>query len=230
MIKIISFDFGGTLAREVREEYEVFHEILNELDCPTEMNKVREALLRAWEWWLREKREKGRIWCEETLRKVVKLFLSYLRLPSKDNLIAKIVQLYPHKLEFEAYPDTEPTLRQLKEMKYKLIVISNASSKRNVEIYLKKLGLRQYFKEVIVSGSIGYEKPNPQIFLKAAEAMKVSPREILHIGNDFEADYLGAKSAGMKSILIDRENKHEDKQCTRIMKLTELIDLLRSQS
>ncbi|RLE51766.1 MAG: hypothetical protein DRJ20_01500 [Candidatus Methanomethylicota archaeon] len=227
MLSVISLDFGGTLACEVKEEYYAFHEILRELGYAVEVEEVREALSIAWNLWLQEKAETGKVWSEEALKGVIRRILRQVGAPASDELVLRAAELYPHKLEFKAYPDAEPTLKKLKQKeKYKLIVISNASSQRNVEIYLENLGLKHYFDLIIVSGTIGYEKPDPKIFHAAAEMLDVKPEEMLHVGDDYEADYLGAISAGLKGVLIDRKDVHKGKQCTRIKELTELIGLL----
>ncbi|MCS7387000.1 MAG: HAD family hydrolase [archaeon GB-1867-005] len=226
MLSAISFDFGGTLARELKEEHQVFHEILMDLGYSVEVELVKEALSAAWDWWLQEKARTGRVWSEEALKDVIKLILRRVGALDIEKLVLKAVELYPYKLEFEVYPDVEPALKKLEQLRYRLTVISNASSQRNVEIYLEKLGLKRYFDLVVVSGTIGYEKPNPKIFHAAAEMLGVEPREILHVGNDYEADYLGAKMAGLKSILIDRDGVHGNKQCNRISNLTELLGIL----
>jgi len=226
MFDVISFDFGGTIAYEVKEEYLVYHEILEELGCTIDVDMIKKALERAREWWKDEKARTGRVWDERSRLEYVKRMLTHLNLSNIDNFALEVAKLIPYKNMVKAYDDVEPTLKELKSRGYRLIIISNIASKNDLSIYLSKLGLKQYFDMLIASGSIGYEKPNPKIFIQASKILNTPTEKMLHVGNDYKHDYLGALSAGLKSILIDRKGLYKDKQCVRISKLTELISFL----
>lgn len=60
-----------------------------------------------------------------------------------------------------------------------MIIISNVSSKRNLSIYLSRLGLLNYFNELIASGTVGYEKPNPKIYEIAIKTVNTPSNEII---------------------------------------------------
>lgn len=64
---------------------------------------------------------------------------------------------------------------------------------------------------VITSYEAGVEKPNSKIFRKAIEAanVKCEPSEALHIGNEMDKDFEGARNAGWNAILINSEAKAE---------------------
>lgn len=223
-IKVISFDFGGTLAYETTEDSIIFRQILEEFGYKFDIDEVKSALDFSREWWRTTKEDK--IWNEKEMLNFHRKVLSKLKIPNPEELAEKTSKILPQRLDFKPYKDTKPTLENLKMKGYPLVIISNVSSKRNLETYLRKATLIDYFDELFASGSIGIEKPNPQIFRKAAEVMKTSCQAIIHIGNSYENDYLGAKSAGMKAILIDRNGKYKDKECKRISNLTQLLELL----
>ncbi len=69
---------------------------------------------------------------------------------------------------------------------------------------IRKHGLEQYFRVVVVSGDsdIGVRKPNPKIFQIACERLGVSPENVLMIGDNLEADVLGSRVAGLRAIHI----------------------------
>jgi putative hydrolase of the HAD superfamily len=69
---------------------------------------------------------------------------------------------------------------------------------------LHSLELNRYFEEIVISCEVGAAKPYVRIFSHAAEALKLSPSEILHVGDDPIADVGGAHSAGFKAVLLDR--------------------------
>jgi putative hydrolase of the HAD superfamily len=51
-------------------------------------------------------------------------------------------------------------------------------------------------RAVIVSQRVGAIKPQPAIFTAAERELGVEPGEILHVGDDWMADIVGAKRAG----------------------------------
>ncbi|CAN5657944.1 hexitol phosphatase HxpA [soil metagenome] len=59
-------------------------------------------------------------------------------------------------------------------------------------------------KCVMVSGILGIRKPEPGIFLAAAEGLGVAPENILFVGDNVEADILGAANVGMKTAWMHR--------------------------
>jgi putative hydrolase of the HAD superfamily len=67
------------------------------------------------------------------------------------------------------------------------------------------------------SKDLGYEKPNPLIFAGAMERAQpflgsdepMDPAYALHIGNDFNKDFEGARAFGEHAVLLDRYDEHE---------------------
>jgi putative hydrolase of the HAD superfamily len=88
--------------------------------------------------------------------------------------------------------------------------------------------LQKYFSYLVASGTVGIEKPNKEIFLLASKMLGVEPHRILHVGDDYEADYIGAKNAGFKVVLLDRAEKYKGKDVLRIKSLLELLEILNS--
>jgi len=226
MFEAVSLDFGGTIAYEAKEDYVVYCEVLGELGYAVDLNAVREALARARGWWRQEKARSGRIWNMDAYVDFVEYVLRVLDLPSPDELAQDVLSVLPHRVEFKAYDDAEPAIRELKRRGYRLIVISNVSSLENLSIYLARTGLRKYFDLLMASGSVGFEKPDPRIFRLASERIGVPPEEMAHVGDDYEADYLGAETAGLKGVLLDRKGAYRGKAIRRILSLTELPRLL----
>ena len=223
--KAISFDCGGTLFYKVKEDYVVFHEILTELACNVDVNQVKVAFEEAGSWWSREKARTGRVWNEDAWAGMLERMVSNIKIPNQSDVAVKLRNLWLQKAEFRAYDDVEPTIMALKERGIRIIAISNVSSKKNCETYLSKAGLAGYFDVLVASGSVGYEKPDPQIFKIASKMSNTPLTKMLHVGNQFVEDYLGAESAGMKAILLDRKGVQRDKNCRKISTLTELLFL-----
>lgn len=224
-IKTISFDCGGTLFYETKEDHVIYKEILNDLGINIDAAKVKEALNCAGEWW-DEKAKKGEVWTEDTWAELLKRVASRLELPNPDKIVAELLEIRPKRAAVQAYDDAAPTLKKLKQQGIKLIAVSNVSSEENLRIYLKIAGLLDYFEILVASGSVGYEKPNPEIFKLAAKVAKTPIQNMIHVGDKYEEDCRGPESAGMKAILIDRKGNYKDKECRKIAELQELFNYL----
>lgn len=91
-------------------------------------------------------------------------------------------------------------LDYLRENGYKLAVAS--STKRSeVEQHLKNAGVFDYFEAVICGDMVEKSKPEPEIYLKACEALGVEPTEALAL-EDSRNGLLSAYRAGMKVIMV----------------------------
>jgi putative hydrolase of the HAD superfamily len=91
------------------------------------------------------------------------------------------------------------TLEELKNDGYKMHIITNGF-KEVQYTKLKESGLKPFFNEVICSEEIGKNKPSPEIFQYALSKAKAKPLESVMIGDDLEADIIGALNAGMHAI------------------------------
>ncbi|QQG42105.1 MAG: HAD family hydrolase [Candidatus Woesebacteria bacterium] len=121
------------------------------------------------------------------------------------------------------YEEVLPTLRSLKEKGYKLAILSNAPPSVK-ELYKNKKDLNVLIEEVFWSCDLGCGKPEKQIFKVVIDSLKCKADEVLYVGDSYENDYLGAKNAGIDSILIDRQKRFNLKNS--IEDLSELIDLV----
>jgi putative hydrolase of the HAD superfamily len=225
-LKAVSFDFGGTLAYEEKEDYIVYHEILRELGFNVDLNQLRKALESSRSWIRRKKAETGEVWSESMWIEHVSHMLSSLALSNSREIASQVCGLWPYRVALRAYKDVEPTLIRLRQKGLRLIVVSNVSSSRNLRSYLARLGLEGYFAVLVGSGSVGYEKPNPEIFRLASKLSNTPFEKMMHVGDSYKEDYLGAESVGIKAVLLDRKGIHTNKECRKIAQLTELFDLL----
>jgi HAD superfamily hydrolase (TIGR01509 family) len=100
--------------------------------------------------------------------------------------------------------DALPTLQALRQMGYRLAMISNAADDPNTQVLVDKLGARPYLEFVMSSASQGIRKPNPKIFLATLEKMGTVPERSVMVGDMLGADILGAHNAGIFAIWITR--------------------------
>lgn len=99
-----------------------------------------------------------------------------------------------------AFPQVQEILAQLKAC-YRLGVVSDAQSAYGLP-ELRTVGLAEYFECVIISGDYGYRKPDLRLYQAALTALQVRPEQAIFVGNDRYRDILGARQAGMKTILF----------------------------
>nr|WP_221440320.1 HAD family hydrolase [Rhodanobacter sp. MP1X3] len=97
----------------------------------------------------------------------------------------------------ELYPDSLPALMHL-TARWPLASLTNGNAD------LERVGIHRHFHHHISARNTGAAKPDPRIFLAAAECLGVAPENILHIGDDVELDVVGARDAGMRTAWINR--------------------------
>lgn len=96
-------------------------------------------------------------------------------------------------------PGTHLLLEELKP-KYKLALVSNFTHYPACQRILKRLGLLHYFDVCIISGQLGFRKPHKVVFDLMLSHLGVQRDEIIFVGDDPEADIIGAINAGIKAV------------------------------
>lgn len=120
--------------------------------------------------------------------------------------------------------NTIEILEYLKQ-NYILHIITNGFH----EVQQNKLdnsNITNYFKTITNSEIAGVKKPNPQIFHFALQQAKVKPEASIMIGDDFEADILGALNVNMDAILIVSKLQQTEHNIKSISNLIDLKDYL----
>ncbi|WP_323736630.1 TIGR02253 family HAD-type hydrolase [Methanosphaera sp. ISO3-F5] len=130
-------------------------------------------------------------------------------------------------------PESFSILLYLKSQGYKVGLITNGKELKQWE-KLVRLGVYPFFDDVVTSESVGVEKPDPEIFEIAMKRLGVTAGTSLMIGNNFDADIMGACNAGMQSMLINSKLTSEQKDVLEDMGVSEnvreinsLIDLMK---
>ncbi len=103
---------------------------------------------------------------------------------------------------WDLFPEVPEVLATLRERGYRLAVVSNWDS-RLLEI-CDHLELSPMVEFVVASAAVGMEKPDPRIFEIALSMAGVSADQAIHVGDDYAADVLGARGAGVDAVLLDR--------------------------
>lgn len=113
------------------------------------------------------------------------------------DVLAEQTLLVPHALEL---------LQYLKQRGYNLYILSNGF----IEVQHRKLqsaGIAQYFTRIVLSDEIGVTKPDRRLFYYALQVTDSQPHNTLLIGDNYDADILGAINAGWGQIYFDRNHR-----------------------
>jgi FMN phosphatase YigB (HAD superfamily) len=79
---------------------------------------------------------------------------------------------------------------------------------------------------VLTGGEVGSFKPEPLIFLQAAERIQTAPEYIMFVGDNYHADILGAQAVGMTAVLLDPKGLWPEAECIRVRSLSEILEYL----
>jgi len=104
---------------------------------------------------------------------------------------------------------------------YKLHIITNGFQ----EVQTKKMkssNIHHYFETITDSEMAGVKKPNPKIFNHAFKLSNANLQTSIMIGDNYEADILGALDYGFDAICY---NYHNEKLDASIMQVNDLIEL-----
>lgn len=114
------------------------------------------------------------------------------------------VETYSHGfvVAMDPVPDAETTLRWAREQGFKVGVLSNWPLARTIDRYVERHGWGAWLDALVVSQRVGVIKPHPAIFRAAADALDLPPASLLHVGDDWAADVVGAKAAGWRAAYL----------------------------
>ncbi|BDQ55440.1 beta-phosphoglucomutase [Enterococcus faecalis] len=106
------------------------------------------------------------------------------------------VQLLEHLTTEDVLPGVVPLLQQAQA---RHIPCAVASASKNAPLILEKLGVRAYFATVVDPDSLSKGKPDPEIFLAAADSIGVLPQNAIGF-EDAQSGIDGLKAAGIYAV------------------------------
>lgn len=116
------------------------------------------------------------------------------------------------------FPGTADLLAELK-LNYRLAMVSNSDGR--AELKTIQHGLRDYLEFVVDSHNVGVEKPDKRIFEIACEQLELPVDDCVYVGDIYAIDVIGARSANIEPILIDRMRYHRQ-DCVVVEKLFDI--------
>jgi putative hydrolase of the HAD superfamily len=208
-IKAVYFDAAGTLIKPARRVGESYATIAEKYGKRVTSSDLAERFRVCFDGAPRlafpgaaadELQRLERNWWKAVVQKVFEPFGPF------ENFADCFTELFDYFAEPSAwtlYPDVIDTLAALKQRGVTLAVISNFDS-RLVRI-LDGLGIGSSFADVFVSSRVGYAKPDRRIFDAALSRHDLHAEHTIHVGDSEANDLDGARGAGLKGLLIDRD-------------------------
>jgi HAD superfamily hydrolase (TIGR01662 family) len=233
-IKAIFFDLDGTLRHSVPEGGQVFDEYLLSLGH----RLSEEDRLRAMRWeylyWansvdlrddlLAHTADSENFWIEYSRRRLIALGFS----PGSAREVAPQVSGHMGELyepESIVPEDVRRLLPALKEAGYILAVISNRE--KPFHDVLASHHLSEYFHFALAAGEVDIYKPEPGVFKHALERGNVTAQETVYVGDNYFADVVGSRRAGLHPVLYDPVGVFPEADCLKIESFDELIPLVK---
>jgi len=220
-IKHIFFDLDHTLWDFEANSDIAFQTIFKKynvgIDLQKFLNYYRDINQNYWELYRNDKISKeelriGRL--KDTFVKIKQKFDNELL----HNLSIEYIEVLPNNNKL--FEGTHEILEHLYP-KYRLHIITNGFN----EVQYKKLdnsGLSKYFDKIITSEDAGVKKPNPKIFKYALDLAEATSKESMMIGDNWEADVMGAINNGMDAIYFNYERKTVSENIKSVNKLLDI--------
>jgi len=208
MPRAVFFDVGNTLLYPYPSVSEVVRRVLEDVGHVRDLDAIDTYMPLVDEYYEDRYREDDTFWRSEEGASGIwvgmyTLLSRKLGIEADAEVIARrVYDEFGSAKHWKAYPDVEPALERLRAQGITLGVISNWDSR--LRGILDGLGLAESFATVVSSAEVALHKPDPRIFELACEHVGMAPRECAHVGDHLYADVLGAQTAGMTPVLIDR--------------------------
>jgi len=96
-------------------------------------------------------------------------------------------------------------LESVRDRGYRIGLISNTgrSPGEALRMLLNSGGVLEYFDATVFSNEVSRRKPDLVIFDRAAALLKAEKKSIVHVGDNPDSDFWGARDAGMQAILLE---------------------------
>jgi len=149
-----------------------------------------------------------------------------------DDLMVWIETHYYHR---QMRPEMPTVLAEIRNLGYKIGLISNVTSCGQVPLNLSQYGIKHYFNPIVLSSEYKRRKPDPSIFHYAARLSNSPTSECIYIGDRISRDILGAKRAGFNlAIQIKHDFIHGERDDGPtpdliLHNMTELLNILRKE-
>jgi len=133
---------------------------------------------------------------------------------------AAFAVFFAERNRVQLFDDVESSLQRL-SLRYRLFALSNGNAD------LKRCGIAHLFAGHVTAIAAGAAKPDARIFARLLDEAGVEAAQVLHIGDDPQADVVGAMQSGLQAAWLNRDAKewpaHLEPPLRTISTLAEII-------
>ena len=237
-IKLVTFDVTNTIIRIAGSVGQQYANVGKLYGVSADAEKLTQAFKSKWKKYNRELPNFGvtkGVSSYKWWTSVVKETFAEVGFDEKANDVDAIAShLFRHFSTAQAWeilPQAQSTLQTLKDRGAMVGAVSNFDVR--LEKVLMNLELLHHFNFILTSEEVQHAKPEKEMFLEALRLADVAADEAVHVGDNVENDYFGAKNAGMTGVLFvkdinDIPNNVERNLCiTNLLEITNLIDKIK---
>ena len=207
-ISTVFFDVGSTLLRPHPSVAEVCRQVFSDAGHEYELATIEQYMPLVDQYYEDRYSQNDAFWVSEEATSEVwvgmySVLCDELCLHGEAPVLARrVYEEFGRPDRWALYDDVVPALDRLRARGVVIGIISNWDTR--LAGVLSGLGVGGYFADVISSAAVGLRKPDPRIFELACARIGTDPECAAHVGDHHYADFYGARSAGMKAVLIDR--------------------------
>jgi HAD superfamily hydrolase (TIGR01509 family) len=214
-IRAVLFDMGGTLVD--MHDFLALEEFANRAGI-----NVDADTLAHWTAAIRDENDRlGEKWSQEEIwRKVLEGATGQPIPESQWTMFSQAASA--HQFPAHLFSDARLCLDELKGSRIKLGVVTNHISEQSVRELLAHEGVLGYFETVVASGTERVAKPDPRIFQRGVERLKVQPQEALYVGDKPHTDVRAAEKAGLHGLWLHRDGTGYGEDPPEITSLAEV--------
>lgn len=121
------------------------------------------------------------------------------------------------------YPETVTTLDELRRRGYQIGLLTNRPRPIHRDMHDFALDLHMDF--FLTASQLGAFKPRKEIFTKLLDFLSLDKDEVLYVGDNYYADIVGARNAGLQCLLLNWSGLYEDPDCDQIKSISDLLDI-----
>jgi putative hydrolase of the HAD superfamily len=142
---------------------------------------------------------------------------------SLSTLHPRLVAEFGRRRRWHPFPDVGDVLQELAG-RVPLYVLANWDS--SLPVVLRDAGLDRFFRCALSSEVLGWEKPERACFEAFLSRTSLDSSATIYVGNEYIADVIGARDAGLTPLLVDRGGKLTAADCARVSSFMELAGAL----
>ncbi len=126
------------------------------------------------------------------------------------DMASELAEAFP-RLRRQIHIPYEDTIRTLERFSrsHSLALLSNGAPDLQ-RMKIEGAGISRYFKQMLLSGDVGFGKPDGRILEMLLARLNSRPESALMIGNSLETDIQCAKNAGVRAVWINRNGRQRD--------------------